>query len=204
MPLSAVYCTKAITLIENGLTVREVANVKGYSRLSNRALIRFGMIGRYERRPRSGKNKATTARDLEVFEELRKVRGVDVSTRTNPDFSNAIEELVYSLLKIGLTGHNVEGTEFFSQMRHDLACGFQMDVRECGDALENDMLRATFPLVRVSVVGLSWFGETGSCYASRCWLNKMCELSVMFTTCQTTVVKESVIRILRESGIPYL
>ncbi|KAG8312387.1 hypothetical protein J6590_024893 [Homalodisca vitripennis] len=92
MPLSALLCARAITLIEHGLTVREVVNVS--RSIINRAVIRFRLIGSYERRLGSGRNTATTARDnryvvslsprnrfgtsVEVCNEPRRVRGVDV------------------------------------------------------------------------------------------------------------------------------
>ncbi|KAG8292179.1 hypothetical protein J6590_045850 [Homalodisca vitripennis] len=136
----------------------------------HRSAIKFNqLIGSYERRTGSGRNRVTTAKNdkyvvslslmnwfrtsFEVCNGLRRICGVD-----DTDFRHAIEELVSNFFKITLTGNNVNGTELLSQISYNLAYGLQMDVRECGRALENDVLSATFPLGRVSMVALSWFG----------------------------------------------
>ncbi|KAG8286567.1 hypothetical protein J6590_056091 [Homalodisca vitripennis] len=65
-------------------------------------------------------------------------------------FRHSIEDLVSNLLKIGLTGHRVlwlEEPRFCLRFPDG-----------CVDALENNMLSATFPLGRVSMAALSWFG----------------------------------------------
>lgn len=99
MPLNGVQCAKVVTLIETGHTVRQVANMTGYSRSSiSRAVIRFRQTGSYERRPGSGRKRVTSARDdryvvslslrnrfqtsVETCNELRRARGVNVSSRT--------------------------------------------------------------------------------------------------------------------------
>lgn len=79
--------------------MRHVAEIAGFSRLSiNRAVIRFQLTCIYDRRPGSVRRRVTSARDdrfigylsllnrfstyFEVSNKLRRVQGVDVSTRT--------------------------------------------------------------------------------------------------------------------------
>ncbi|KAG8282249.1 hypothetical protein J6590_040481 [Homalodisca vitripennis] len=98
MPLLAVQCARAIAVIENVLTVREVATSQ------------------------DGRKRATTARDdrhvvsfllrnrfltsVGICNELRNVC-------SDTDFKHVIEELLSNLPKIMLTGYNVNRTEFF-------------------------------------------------------------------------------------------